>query len=123
MAVVEGTIAFENLDTHEMYQGQSTGKYSIVLSLDSDVAEALKTEGVKMREYEGTPQRKFASKFDVPVFDVDGTPFASNVIGRGSRVRIAYTLGKPHPVHGVAPYLNKVKVLEVAEASEDDGDF
>ena len=26
MAVVEGTLAFENLDTHEMYQGQSTGK-------------------------------------------------------------------------------------------------
>jgi len=123
MATLEGTLAFENLNSHEEYNGQSTGKYSIVLSLDSATSESLKTEGVKMREYEGTPQRKFASKFDVPVFDVDGTPFASNVIGRGSKVRIAYTLGKPHPVHGVAPYLNKIKVLEVAEASEDDGDF
>ena len=123
MATLEGTLAFENLNSHEEYNGQSTGKYSIVLSLDPEVAESLKTDGVKMREYEGTPQRKFASKFDVPVFDADGTPFTSNVIGRGSKVRIAYTLGKPHPVHGVAPYLNKVKVLEVAEASEDDGDF
>ena len=43
MATLEGTLAFENLNSHEEYNGQSTGKYSIVLSLDSDVAESLKT--------------------------------------------------------------------------------
>ena len=39
MSVVEGTIAFENLDTHEIYMGQSTGKYSVVLSLDDTTAD------------------------------------------------------------------------------------
>ena len=52
MAVVEGTLAFENLDTHEMYQGQSTGKYSVVISVDEDTASSLSGLGVKMREYE-----------------------------------------------------------------------
>ena len=28
MAVLEGNVAFANLDEHEEYQGQSTGKYS-----------------------------------------------------------------------------------------------
>jgi hypothetical protein len=61
MAVVEGTIAFENLETHEMYQGQSTGKYSVVISLDDNTADQLAGLGVKLREYEGTKQRKFST--------------------------------------------------------------
>ena len=47
MAVVEGKIAFENLDTHEIYQGQSTGKYSVVISLDEPTAEKLSASGIK----------------------------------------------------------------------------
>ena len=39
--VLEGTVAFENLTEHEMYNGQSTGKYSLVLSLDEGDAESL----------------------------------------------------------------------------------
>ena len=70
MAVVEGTLAFENLDTHEMYQGQSTGKYSVVISLDEQTAEQLAGMGVKLREYEGTKQRKFSTKYDVPVLSL-----------------------------------------------------
>ena len=53
MAVLEGAIAFENLDEHEYYQGQSTGKYSVVLSLDEATASKLIDKGVKMREYDG----------------------------------------------------------------------
>jgi hypothetical protein len=34
MSVVTGTVAFANLAEHEVYNGQSTGKYSLVLSLD-----------------------------------------------------------------------------------------
>jgi len=30
-------------------------------------------------------------------------------------VRLKYKLGQPHPVHGVATYLEAVKVLEEAE--------
>ena len=117
MAVVEGTIAFENLDTHEMYQGQSTGKYSVVISLDDKTADQLAGLCVKLREYEGTKQRKFSTKYDVPVMDVEGQPFAGR-IGRGSKVRLLWAEGQPHPVHGTGTYLNKVKVLEVAEQGE-----
>lgn len=73
MAVVEGTIAFENLDTHEMYQGQSTGKYSVVISLDDTTADQLAGMGVKLREYEGTKQRKFSTKYDVPALSSAST--------------------------------------------------
>ena len=117
MAVVEGTIAFENLDTHEMYQGQSTGKYSVVISLDDSTAEQLAGLGVKLREYEGTKQRKFSTKYDVPVMDAEGQPFTGR-IGRGSKVRLLWAEGQPHPVHGMGTYLNKIKVLEVAEQGE-----
>jgi hypothetical protein len=120
MAVVEGTIAFENLDTHEMYQGQSTGKYSVVISVDDATAEKLEAAGIKLREYEGVKQRKFSTKYDVPVMDAEGSPFAGR-IGRGSKVRLLWAEGAPHPVHGTGTYLNKIKVLEVAEqeAGED----
>tara|TARA_R110002074_G_scaffold51686_1_gene130614 strand:+ start:358 stop:723 length:366 start_codon:yes stop_codon:yes gene_type:complete len=119
MAVVEGTLAFENLDTYEMYQGQSTGKYSVVISVDEETASSLSGLGVKMREYEGKAQRKFATKYDVSVFDKEGMPFTGR-IGRGSKVRLLWEEGSPHPVHGTSTYLKKIKVLEVAE--QDDGE-
>tara|TARA_R100001530_G_C4281615_1_gene145714 strand:- start:307 stop:675 length:369 start_codon:yes stop_codon:yes gene_type:complete len=122
MAVLEGNVAFVNLDEHEVYQGQSTGRYSLVLSLEGADADTLAEQGVKLREYEGTKQRKFASKFDVPVFDAEGMDFNGRLT-RGSKVRIAYQEGEEHPVHGVATYLNKVKVLELAEAADGGGDF
>jgi hypothetical protein len=114
MAVLEGLVAFENLDEHEVYQGQSTGKFSLVLSLDEPTADTLAGSGVKLREYEGVKQRKFSTKYDVPVMDAEGNPFKGR-IGRGSKVRIMYAEGQPHPVHGTSTYLNKIKVLEVAE--------
>ena len=101
MAVLEGLLAFENLDEHEMYQGQSTGKFSVVLSLDDDTAGDLSAKGVKMREYEGVKQRKFSTKYDVPVLDAEGSPFKGR-IGRGSKVRVLYAEGQEHPVHGVS---------------------
>lgn len=115
--VLEGTVAFENLGEHEMYNGQSTGKYSLVLSLDDADAETLDSVGVKLREYEGVKQRKFASKYEVGVLNADGTAFEGR-IPRGSKVRILWQEGAPHPVHGTSTYLNKVKVLEVAEQAE-----
>ena len=51
---------------------------------------------------------------NVPVMDAEGNPFKGR-IGRGSKVRIMYAEGQPHPVHGTSTYLNKIKVLEVAE--------
>ena len=101
MAVLEGSVAFANLDEHEEYQGQSTGKYSLVLSLEPADADKLADKGVKLREYEGTAQRKFSTKYEVPMYDADGRLQWSS--DRGSKVRVQYAEGKPHPVHGTQP--------------------
>jgi hypothetical protein len=122
MAVLEGNVAFADLDEHEVYQGQSTGKYSLVLSLDPEDADKLASKGVKLREYEGTAQRKFTTKYEVPLFDAEGNEFNGRLT-RGSKVRVKYAEGKPHPVHGTSTYLSAVKVIELAEATEGGGDF
>jgi hypothetical protein len=79
-------------------------------------------KGVKLREYEGTPQRKFSTKYEVPMFDADGNEFSGRLT-RGSKVRVKYAEGKPHPVHGTSTYLSAIKVIELAEATEGGGDF
>ena len=122
MAVLEGNVAFANLDEHEEYQGQSTGKYSLVLSLEPEDADKLASKGVKLREYEGTAQRKFSTKYEVPMFDAEGNEFNGRLT-RGSKVRVQYAEGKPHPVHGTSTYLSAIKVVELAEATEGGGDF
>jgi len=125
MSVVTGTVAFANLAEHEVYNGQSTGKYSLVLTLDEPEAEKLQSEGVKIREYKNQAQRKFATKFDeFPVIDNDGEPVSKSSVRYGDKVRIKYNLGQPHPVHGVSPYLQAVRVVEKGEVGlEDDGEF
>ena len=107
--VISGKAAFVNLTEHEMYQGQSTS------------ADKLAGQGVKLRTYEDTQQRKFASKFDTPIYDVNNDEFIG-AITRGSDVKIQYTLGQEHPVHGITPYLDKIRVVELAE-TETDEDF
>jgi len=125
MSVVTGTVAFANLAEHEVYNGQSTGKYSLVLTLDESEAEKLQSEGIKIREYKNQAQRKFATKFDeFPVIDNDGEPVSKSSVRYGDKVRIKYNLGQPHPVHGVSPYLQAVRVVEKGEIGlEDDGEF
>lgn len=114
MYVATGTVAFESLRKHDVYNGKSTGKYNVTITLDQDSADSLKSAGVKLREYEGTPQRKFATGFNVDVLDANGTPYDGQVT-RGSKVKVLYSLGAPSPMHGVIPYLEKVKVVELAE--------
>ena len=122
--ITEGTVAFSNLEETERYNGQDTGKYSIVLTLDPDEAAKLAQEGVKLREYKNQPQRKFVTKFSgFPVLDAEGDQI-SKYIPFGSKVRVMWEPGKPHPQHGVAPYFKKIKVLEMAEqVGTDDEDF
>jgi hypothetical protein len=122
--ITEGTVAFSNLEETERYNGQDTGKYSIVLTLEPDEAAKLAQEGVKLREYKNQPQRKFVTKFSgFPVLDADGEQI-SKYIPYGSKVRVMWEPGKPHPQHGVAPYFKKIKVLEMAEqVGADDEDF
>lgn len=118
--VVEGTIAFSNVTKLDTYMGQPT-KYNVTITLDEGAAQELRDKGVKVKEYEGNGQRKFASGYQVNVVDAEGGPY-TNEIPRGSLVRVKYKLGNEHPVHGVGTYLEAVKVLEEAE-QEVDTDF
>jgi hypothetical protein len=124
--VIEGNVAFSSVTKHDSYMGQSTGKYTITVTLPTEGAEKLSSAGVKVKEYEGTPQRKFSSGFAVKVVDAENSPFDQE-IPRGSLVRIKYKLGNEHPVHGVSTYLEAVRVLEVADfdgqQDEEDKNF
>ena len=119
MPVINGTAAFISLKDFEVYQGKSTEKYSITVTLDDASIEQLEGQGVKLRTYEDSKQRKFASKFLTPVFEANGDEFMGAVT-RGSLVRVQYSLGAEHPVHGYTPYMDKVKVLELASSTSDE---
>ena len=125
MSVINGVVAFANLVAHEVYNGQSTGKYSLVLTLDDSEAEKLEKEGIKLKMYKNQAQRKFATKFeDFAVIDNDGEPVSRASVRYGDKVRVKYNLGNEHPVHGVAPYLQAVRVVEKGEVElDDDGEF
>jgi hypothetical protein len=125
MSVVNGTVAFANLTEHEVFNGQSTGKYSVVVSLDDAEAQKLESEGVKIKTYKDQPQRKFTTKFeDFTVIDNEGEPVSKGSVRWGDKVRIKYNLGNPHPVHGCTPYMQAIRVVEKGEMdSEDDGEF
>lgn len=126
MSVITGKVAFANLSEHEVFNGQSTGKYSVVVTLDDDAADKLATEGVKLRTYQEQTQRKFATKFDdFPVIDNDGEPVAKSTVRYGDTVRIKYQLGKPHPVHGTSVYMQAIRVVEKGEGADgaDDDEF
>ena len=122
--VIEGIVNFSNLTQHDVYMGQTTGKYTMTITMAEDDAESLASRGVKIKDYEGAKQRKFSSKFDVKVMDAEGNPFNGEV-PYNSKVRLKYKVGPEHPVHGLSTYLEAVKVLEVAEmdSEDDNGDF
>ena len=115
---IEGAVAFSNVTEHDVYNGQSTGKYSMTITMDESDADALSKQGVKIKEYDNEgeilKQRKFSSKFNLRVIDAEGQPYGREV-PRNSKVRLLFKLGQEHPVHGVSTYLNAVRVLEEAE--------
>jgi len=116
--VTSGVVAFSNLTEPEMYQGQSTGRYSLVVTLGEAEASKLEDMGIKLKVYNDNKQRKFASKFHVPVVDLEDHPM-SGEIPYGSTVRLLWKASEDsHPQHGVATYLNKVRVVELAEAMD-----
>ncbi len=95
----------------------------LTITLSEDDAASLAAQGVKIKDYQGAKQRKFKSKFEIKRFDAEGNRYNGEV-PYNSKVRLKYVLGQPHPVHGVATYLEAVKVLEEAEMTEgDSGDF
>lgn len=114
--VATGTVAFESLHKTDVYNGKDTGKYNVVITLDDDSALDLENKGVKLKDYEGTAQRKFATGFKVDILDSNGDRY-DGMVTRGSKIRVLYSTGKPNPMYGVPTYLEKVKVLELAEPS------
>jgi hypothetical protein len=124
--ITEGVVAFSNLSETERYNGQDTGKYSIVITMEQEEADKLTAEGITVKEYKNQPQRKFVTKFSqFSVLDADGNPVPKE-IPYGSKVKILWQGGKPHPTYGVAPYFKKIKVLEYAdnmEMGEEDEEF
>ena len=116
---IEGQVNFSNVTQHDMYNGQSTGAYSMTITLSEDDAATLAAQGVKIKDYQGNKQRKFKSKYDVRVFNADGGPYNGEV-PYNSIVRLKFKTGPAHPVHGVSTYLEAVKVLEEAELEVGD---
>ena len=124
MNTIEGVVAFSNVTQHDVYNGQSTGKFSVTITMDDDAAEDLQSKGVKVKEYQPEDtvfkQRKFSSKFDLRVIDAEDNPY-SGEIPRNSRVRLLYNLGPAVGEHGTSTYLNAIRVLEEAPQEVAEG--
>lgn len=120
--VTTGVVAFSNLTEHDVYQGKSTGRYSLTLTMTPDEASKLAAKGVNVKEYKGTPQRKFATTYRTKVVDIDDHPIDGEV-PYGSTVRVLWSTGPEHPQHGSPTYLNAVRVVEMAEPTIDNEDF
>jgi hypothetical protein len=118
-----GIAAFVNLLETDKYNGQDTGKFSITLTMDEDEATVLENMGIKLKEYQGKAQRKFSTKYQVPVYDPEGNEIDTADLRYGSKVRLKWAEGRPHPVHGVSTYLSAVKVIEFAEKAETSEEF
>ena len=119
MNVIEGIVNFSNVTQHDVFNGQDTGAYSLTITMSEDDATELSAQGVKIKDYQGNKQRKFKSKYDIKLFDAEGNPYNGEV-PYNSKVRLKFKLGNAHPVHGVATYLEAVKVLEEAEILESE---
>ena len=114
--MVSGTVAFSNLTEHDTYKGKSTGKYALTVTLDDASAQQLLDQGVKLKEYNDTQQKKFASKYRTEALCLDNNPYVGE-IPRGSKVRVLYALGQETEEYGVTAYLNKIRVVEEAEST------
>ena len=116
---IEGSVAFSKLTETDVYNGTDTGKYKLDVGIDPSFVSQLEEQGVKLKDYDGTSQRKFSSKFPVELVDSEGNAIPTIELPRGSKVRVLYTSGPAHPSFGAPTYLAKVKVLEMAETQVD----
>ena len=124
--VVSGTLAFGSLTQHDVYNGQSTGKYYVTITMSDSEAAKLTNRGAKVKDYtreDGTvqKQKKFDSKFSVQVVDLDGNEVQGE-IPFGSEVRVAYTTGEATPEHGLKCYLHKVRLVQLSESAVEEAE-
>ena len=115
--ITEGIAAFINLDQCDVYNGKDTGWFNITLNMEDAEAAKLEQAGVKVKVYKDQPQRQFKSKYPIKVVDEDGTEINKD-FPFGSKVRVLWETGQPHPTYGVGTYLKAVKVLEMADGGE-----
>ena len=119
---VEGEVAFCNLKEFDTYQGKSTDKYTITVKLDAANAEALTEAGVQVKDYKGTPQRKFSTTYDVGIFNPDLSAWEKGEIPFNSKVKILAAIAEePYKEHGCSTYVNQVQVLEEAGGGVPEG--
>tara|TARA_R110000803_G_scaffold60955_2_gene120587 strand:+ start:982 stop:1356 length:375 start_codon:yes stop_codon:yes gene_type:complete len=118
ISMVTGKVAFSSVSKTDTYNGQDTGNFSLTVTLDDGDAEILQQKGVRLKEYEGSFQRKFKSKYPVEIINLDDSPYEGE-IPRGSDVRVVYSMGPEHPTWGPSTYLGKVRVVLEAEPLND----
>lgn len=109
MEYVDGEVVFSSLAGTDAY-----GKFSIMVSLDKEATKKLEDEGIHLKEYEGKKQRTFKTQFNFQYVDADNKKLEGEPT-RGSKVTIAYELGKPYREYGVTTYLKGIKVIEAAK--------
>ena len=121
MPIVLGKTKFKTaLTQHDVYQGQSTGKYAVQLELDDSAAKELSSMGVKIKEYEGTPIRKFTSRYEVPVY-INANEQWDKELPNGTQVKLEYVT-KKHPTAGEVPYMKRILILEMGKDDLSKGD-
>lgn len=119
---VEGEVAFCNLKSFDTYQGKSTDKYTITVTLDEANAEALSKAGVLVKDFQGSPQRKFSTTYEVSIFNPDMSAWDKKEIPKRSKVKIyAKISDDPYKEYGCSTYVNQVQVLEEASGGVPDG--
>ena len=116
--VASGTAVFSHVMEEDTYQGAPVG-YSLTVTLDPESVAELESQGAKLKEYEGTMQKKFTSKYRPQVVDLEGD-YVNREIPRGSKVRVLVGLGQENEQWGTKCYLNKVRLVEMAEADVPD---
>ena len=119
--VVNGEVAFSNLTEHDTYNGKSTGNYTLTVTLEDADARKLEDMGVIVKQYKKKDsdepvklQRKFKSQYHVPVVDAEDHPVGGE-LPYGTKVRVLFVGGEMNPDYGMPTYLQRVRVIEMAE--------
>ena len=116
--MVSGKVAFSSVVDTDQWEGKDTGFYSITVALEDEDAETLKSRDVRLKEYEGSYQRKFKSKYPISVIDAEDQEYTKE-IPRGSVVRVLFGVAdRSHPTWGPSTWATKVRVVEEADRDE-----
>lgn len=117
-----GKVAFSNVTEHDIYKGKSTGKYTLTITMDEEQAQLLRDQGVNVKEYEGTPQRKFTTGYPITMVDAADREWVGE-IPRGSEVKVLWKAGEPNEEYGTPTYMNRIRVVTVGEEEEIPEEF